>query len=129
MKINRTANIIVAAFCLAIGLGLIGVGIYILAKGADYFSGGLLIGMGALVCVLFCLATYLIVRYDKLQKEAETQADAQKEKVRAFIELKMKEADELRAKSAHGDGAKTDDATRPVESDGAQSDDDAKENE
>lgn len=103
MKPTRTANIILAAFCLVIGLALIGVGIFILAKGIDSFSGGLLIGMGVLVCVLFCLATYLIVRYDKIQKEAEAQMDAQKEKMRAFIELKMKEAEQLRSKAERGE--------------------------
>ena len=93
-KINRTANTVMAVFCLLIGLALLAGGIYLLVTDADNATCGALVGLGALITVLFACTMYLIVNFDKLRQKAEEKAEREAEARRAE---RRREADMLRA--------------------------------
>lgn len=93
-KINKTANTVMAVFCLLIGLALLAGGIYLLVTDADNATGGALVGLGALITVLFACTMYLIVNFDKLRQKAEEKAEREAEARRAE---RRREADMLRA--------------------------------
>lgn len=85
---NKVVNIVISVFSLLVGLALLGGGIYMTSQNIDRVSGGLMIGIGILLCIMFGFAAYLIVRFDKLREEAEARAEKDKAEVYAFIEAK-----------------------------------------
>lgn len=93
---NKVVNIVISVFSLLVGLALLGGGIYMTSQNIDRVSGGLMIGIGILLCIMFGFAAYLIVRFDKLREEAEARAEKDKAEVYAFIEAKKREAELLR---------------------------------
>lgn len=94
-KINRTANTVMAVVCLLIGLALLAGGIYLLAAAdGDALTGGVLVGLGAFIVVLFACTMYLIFNFEKLQQKAEEKAAREAEARRAARRL---EAERLRA--------------------------------
>ena len=94
-KINRTANTVMAVVCLLIGLALLAGGIYLLAAAdGDALTGGVLVGLGAFIVVLFACTMYLIFNFEKLQQKAEEKAAREAEARRAARRL---EAEKLRA--------------------------------
>lgn len=96
-KINKKGNAVLAVVCLLIGLALIAGGIYLLATDGDRVTGGVMLGLGAFIVVLFACTMYLIVNFEKLQQKAEEKAALEAEKRRAERRL---EADRLRMERA-----------------------------
>ena len=72
-----------SVICLLIGLALLGVGIYLLTTGGSKLTGGVLVGLGALIIALFGCTMYLILNFDKLQRKAEDKAAREAEARRA----------------------------------------------
>ena len=102
-KINRTANTVMAVVCLLIGLALLAGGIYLLSTAdGDALTGGVLVGLGAFIVVLFACTMYLIFNFEKLQQKAEERAEQEAERRRAERRL---EADRLRSERAAARGA------------------------
>ena len=87
-------NTVMSVICLLIGLALLGVGIYLLTTGGSKLTGGVLVGLGALIIALFACTMYLILNFDKLQRKAEDKAAREAEARRAE---RRREADRLRA--------------------------------
>ncbi|MFR5832509.1 MAG: hypothetical protein ACLUE6_00885 [Acutalibacteraceae bacterium] len=104
---NKVVNIVISVFSLLVGLALLGGGIYMTSQNIDRVSGGLMIGIGILLCIMFGFAAYLIVRFDKLREEAEARAEKDKAEVYAFIEAKKREAELLR-RGKNAEKAQTD---------------------
>ena len=74
-KINKKGNTVLAVVCLVIGLALIAGGIYLLATDGDTVTGGVMLGLGVFIVVLFACTMYLIVNFEKLQQKAEERAE------------------------------------------------------
>lgn len=96
-KINKKGNTVLAVVCLVIGLALLAGGIYLLVTDNDMVSGGVMVGLGAFIVVLFACTMYLIVNFEKLQQKAEEKAAREAELRRAERRL---EADRLRLERA-----------------------------
>lgn len=96
-KINKKGNTVLAVVCLVIGLALLAGGIYLLVTDNDMASGGVMVGLGAFIVVLFACTMYLIVNFEKLQQKAEEKAAREAERRRAERRL---EADRLRMERA-----------------------------
>lgn len=75
-KINKKGNTVLAVVCLVIGLALIAGGIYLLATDSNTVTGGVMLGLGVFIVVLFACTMYLIVNFEKLQQKAEERAAA-----------------------------------------------------
>lgn len=101
-KINKKGNTVLAVVCLVIGLALIAGGIYLLATDSDTVTGGVMLGLGVFIVVLFACTMYLIVNFEKLQQKAEERAEQEAERRRAERRL---EADRLRSERAAARGA------------------------
>lgn len=101
-KINKKGNTVLAVVCLVIGLALIAGGIYLLATDGDTVTGGVMLGLGVFIVVLFACTMYLIVNFEKLQQKAEERAEQEAERRRAERRL---EADRLRSERAAARGA------------------------
>ena len=95
-KINKKGNTVLAVVCLVIGLALIAGGIYLLATDGDTVTGGVMLGLGVFIVVLFACTMYLIVNFEKLQQKAEERADRAERRL---------EADRLRSERAAARGA------------------------
>lgn len=93
-KINKKSNTVMAVVCLLIGLALLAAGIYLLVTGGDRVTGGVIVGLGALIVALFGCTMYLIFNFEKLQQKAEDKAAMEAERRRAE---RRREADRLRA--------------------------------
>lgn len=93
-KINKKSNTVMAVVCLLIGLALLAAGIYLLVTGGDRVTGGVIVGLGALIVALFGCTMYLIFNFDKLQQKAEDKAALEAERRRAE---RRREADRMRA--------------------------------
>lgn len=96
-KINKKGNTVLAVVCLVIGLALLACGIYLLVTDNDMASGGVMVGLGAFIVVLFACTMYLIVNFEKLQQKAEEKAAREAERRR--VERRL-EADRLRMERA-----------------------------
>lgn len=101
-KINKKGNTVLAVVCLVIGLALIAGGIYLLATDSNTVTGGVMLGLGVFIVVLFACTMYLIVNFEKLQQKAEERAEQEAERRRAERRL---EADRLRSERAAARGA------------------------
>lgn len=93
-KINKKSNTVMAVVCLLIGLVLLAAGIYLLVTGGDRVTGGVIVGLGALIVALFGCTMYLIFNFEKLQQKAEDKAALEAERRRAE---RRREADRMRA--------------------------------
>ena len=93
-KINKKSNTVMAVVCLLIGLALLAAGIYLLVTGGDRVTGGVIVGLGALIVALFGCTMYLIFNFEKLQQKAEDKAALEAERRRAE---RRREADRMRA--------------------------------
>ena len=93
-KINKKSNTVMAVVCLLIGLALLAAGIYLLVTGSDRVTGGVIVGLGALIVALFGCTMYLIFNFEKLQQKAEDKAALEAERRRAE---RRREADRMRA--------------------------------
>lgn len=93
-KINKKSNTVMAVVCLLIGLALLAAGIYLLVTGGDRVTGGVIVGLGALIVALFGCTMYLIFNFEKLQQKAEDKAAMEAERRRAE---RRREADRMRA--------------------------------
>ncbi len=93
-KINKKSNTVMAVVCLLIGLALLAAGIYLLVTGGDRVTGGVIVGLGALIVALFGCTMYLIFNFEKLQQKAEDKAALEAERRRAE---RRREADHMRA--------------------------------
>lgn len=93
-KINKKSNTVMAVVCLLIGLALLAAGIYLLVTGGDRVTGGVIVGLGALIVALFGCTMYLIFNFEKLQQKAEDKAALEAEIRRAE---RRREADRMRA--------------------------------
>ena len=93
-KINKKSNTVMAVVCLIIGLALLAAGIYLLVTGGDRVTGGVIVGLGALIVALFGCTMYLIFNFEKLQQKAENKAALEAERRRAE---RRREADRMRA--------------------------------
>ena len=93
-KINKKSNTVMAVVCLLIGLALLAAGIYLLVMGGDRVTGGVIVGLGALIVALFGCTMYLIFNFEKLQQKAEDKAALEAERRRAE---RRREADRMRA--------------------------------
>ena len=93
-KINKKSNTVMAVVCLLIGLALLAAGIYLLVTGGDRVTGGVIVGLGALIVALFGCTKYLIFNIAKLQQKAEDKAALEAERRRAE---RRREADRMRA--------------------------------
>lgn len=93
-KINKKSNTVMAVVCLLIGLALLAGGIYLLVTGGDRVTGGVIVGLGALIVALFGCTMYLIFNFEKLQQKAEDKAALEAERRRAE---RRREADRMRA--------------------------------
>ena len=92
-KINKKGNTVLAVVCLVIGLALLAGGIYLLVTDNDMASGGVMVGLGAFIVVLFACTMYLIVNFEKLQQKAAREAERRRAERRL-------EADRLRMERA-----------------------------
>ena len=104
-KINKKGNTVLAVVCLVIGLALIAGGIYLLATDSNTVTGGVMLGLGVFIVVLFACTMYLIVNFEKLQQKAEERAEQEAERRRARRAERRLEADRLRSERAAARGA------------------------
>lgn len=93
---KKKTSFALCVFSLLIGLALIGVSAYMFSKQFDALSAGLMLGIGLLICALFCFTVYITVRYDKIKEQAEAKARKEMDEVYAFVEAKKREAELLR---------------------------------
>ena len=100
---KKKTSFALCVFSLLIGLALIGMSAYMFSKQLDALSAGLMLGIGLLICALFCFTVYITVRYDKIKEQAEAKARKEMDEVYAFVEAKKREAELLRrGQSAEG---------------------------
>ena len=71
MKSGRKGNLIVAVFCLLVGLALVGAGIYYLASGKSVTTGGIIFALGVIICAMFAVTCVMMNRFEKMKSEAD----------------------------------------------------------
>ena len=66
MKTGKKGNLIVAVFCLLVGLALIGTGIYYLADGRSTMTGGVIFALGLVICAMFVVTCVMMKKVDRM---------------------------------------------------------------
>ena len=88
MKSGRKGNLIVAVFCLLVGLALVGAGIYYLASGKSVTTGGIIFALGVIICAMFAVTCVMMNRFEKMKSEADARYTVEQERqYRAIKEM------------------------------------------
>ncbi len=85
---NKKWNLISSIICLVVGLALVGAGIYYLAEG-NSTTGGVIFGLGVLICVIFVLTLFMMKKLDKMKEEADAIYAEEKAKQEIAIRIMM----------------------------------------
>lgn len=80
MKVNKKGNLIVAVFCLLVGLALVGTGIYYLVTGESTVTGGIIFALGIVICAMFAVTAVTMKRFEKMKAEADARYTLEQER-------------------------------------------------
>lgn len=80
MKTNKKGNLIVAVFCLLVGLALVGTGIYYLADGKSTMTGGVIFALGLVICAMFVVTCVMMKKVDKMKADADARYTIEQER-------------------------------------------------
>ena len=80
MKTGKKGNLIVAVFCLLVGLALIGTGIYYLADGRSTMTGGVIFALGLVICAMFVVTCVMMKKVDRMKADADARYSAEQER-------------------------------------------------
>lgn len=100
---NKKINFLTCAISLIAGLAMTGGGIYLLASGKSTVNGGVIVGIGIVLCVLCGVSVYMIKHYEKLREEAARKMAEEEEKFREAVMKRIEEARRLSEKENGSD--------------------------
>lgn len=80
MKVNKKGNLIMAVFCLLVGLALVGTGIYYLASGKSLMTGGIILALGVVICGMFAVTCVTMKKFEKMKAEADARYTLEQER-------------------------------------------------